>query len=258
MENASAIFYFENSVTGQRKDESLLAHEIVHQWFGDMATEKSFPHLWLSEGFATYLTHIYIESKYGTDSLNHEMQKDRREIIDFTKESNRPVVDSLSPLMKLLNPNSYQKGGWVLHMLRRQLGDAVFHTIIRNYYAAYAGRNADTRDFQKICEKESGKDFSVFFDQWLYSPGLPKIELKGKYDIKTKSISATVTQLQKNLFQFPIEIQMVTSSGNVRAETLTVTKQGQRFDIPVKEKPVKIKLDPGTSLLFEGSAAMIK
>jgi aminopeptidase N len=73
MENASAIFYFENSVTGKREDESLFAHEIVHQWFGDMATEKSFAHVWLSEGFATYLTHIYIESKYGTDSLNKEM-----------------------------------------------------------------------------------------------------------------------------------------------------------------------------------------
>ena len=234
-----------------------MAHEIAHQWFGDMASEKSFPHLWLSEGFATYLTHIYIESKYGTDSLNTEMKNEREEIINFAKESGRPIVDSTSPLMQLLNPNSYQKGGWVLHMLRRQLGDAVFHTIIRNYYAAYAGKNADTRDFQKICEKESGKDLSVFFDQWLYSPGLPKIELKWKYDIKTKSISATVTQLQKNIFQFPIEIQMLTSSGNLSTETVTVTKQNQRFDIPVKEKPVKVNLDPGTSLLFEGSAAMM-
>ena len=79
MENASAIFYAESTVNGKSEDESLMAHEITHQWFGDMATEKSFAHLWLSEGFATYFTHIYIESKYGTDSLNKEMQRDRNE-----------------------------------------------------------------------------------------------------------------------------------------------------------------------------------
>jgi aminopeptidase N len=112
MENASAIFYEETSAALYQNVESLLAHEIVHQWFGDMASEKSFPHLWLSEGFATYLTHIYIESKYGTDSLNNEMKNDRDAIIGFVKESSKPVVDSISPLMDLLNANSYQKGGW--------------------------------------------------------------------------------------------------------------------------------------------------
>src|SRR5204863_3050842 len=106
----------------------------AHQWFGDMASEKSFPHLWLSEGFATYLTHIYIESKYGTDSMNAEMKKAREEIIEFAKESGHSVVDSTSLLMQLLNTNSYEKVGWILHMLRRQLGDDVFHKIIRNYY----------------------------------------------------------------------------------------------------------------------------
>ena len=98
MENASAIFYSEGSVSSQSV-EGLFAHEITHQWFGDMASEKSFPHLWLSEGFATYLTHIYMESKYGTDSMNKEMQIDRKQIIAFVKKSNRPVVDSVSALM---------------------------------------------------------------------------------------------------------------------------------------------------------------
>ncbi len=81
MENAGAIFYAENQLTVYRQEEELLSHEIVHQWFGDMATEKSFAHLWLSEGFATYLTHMYIESKYGTDSLNKEMRIDRDELL---------------------------------------------------------------------------------------------------------------------------------------------------------------------------------
>ncbi|MFI5132467.1 MAG: M1 family metallopeptidase [Chitinophagales bacterium] len=257
MENASAIFYYEESATSKSL-ENTLAHEVAHQYFGDMATEKSFPHLWLSEGFATQLTHIYIESKYGTDSLNNEMKKDRTEIIAFAKDSDRPVVDSVSPLMQLLNTNSYQKGGWILHMLRRQLSDSVFHKIIRNYYAAFAGKNADTRDFQKICEATSGKDLGTFFDQWLYTPGLPKIEVKWKYDSKKNSFFLTVKQLQQKLFQFPLDIQIQAVSGKSKWETLAVTKQNQQFSIPVKEKPGKLYLDPKISLLFEGSASMTK
>jgi aminopeptidase N len=257
MENASAIFYFENSVNGHRNDESLLSHEIVHQWFGDMATEKSFPHLWLSEGFATYLTHIYIESKYGTDSLNHEMKNDRVAIIGFAKDSNKPVVDSTSPLMSLLNANSYQKGGWVLHMLRRQLGDTVFHQIIRNYYTAYAGKNADTRDFQKICEETSGKNLQTFFQQWLYTPGLPKLDVQWKQDEKAGAIVITVTQLQDNLFQFPLDIQIETASGKSQEKTLSITQKKESFTINSKEKSVKLNLDPHTSLLFEGNVSFL-
>jgi len=141
MENAGAIFYAESSVTGYRSEEALLAHEIAHQWFGDMATEKSFAHLWLSEGFATYFAHIYIEEKYGKERFTKEMQAERDKIIGFVKRSRKPVVDPVSPYMDLLNTNSYEKGSWVLHMLRRQFGDSVFKKSIRTYYETYAGKN---------------------------------------------------------------------------------------------------------------------
>ena len=258
MENASCIFYEEMSASSDDNVESLIAHETAHQWFGDMASEKSFPHLWLSEGFATYMTHLYLESKYGADSLNKRMKDDRQEIIDFAKQSNKTVVDSISPLMGLLNTNSYQKGGWILHMLRRQLGDSVFHRIIRKYYAAYAGGNADTRDFEKVCEAESGKDLHVFFDQWLYSPGEPKIDVQWSYNEKTKTVAVNVKQLQQNLFQFPLDIQLQTTSGSSQSQALNVTQQSQQFTIQVKQKPVRLLLDPNVSLLFDGSARMVK
>jgi aminopeptidase N len=252
MENASAIFYFENSVTGEGKVESLLAHEIVHQWFGDMATEKSFPHLWLSEGFATYLTHVYTESRYGTDSLEKEMKRDRREIIDFVKESDRPVVDSVSPYMKLLNENSYQKGGWVLHMLRRQLGDSIFHAIIRKYYDAYAGKNADTRDFQKICEQVSGKDLGSFFQQWLYTPGIPRLNIQWKYNQKSRKVTVTVKQLQENLFWFPLELQLRKASGKTQRLALQVNRKDQQFIFATGERITGVDADPRVSVLFDG------
>lgn len=260
MENAGAIFYHESSVTGERLEESLLAHEIAHQWFGDMATEKNFPHLWLSEGFATYLTHIYMEHKYGTDKLEKGIEEDRNQIIDFAKMKQLPVVDTVSPLMSLLNPNSYQKGSWVLHMLRRQLGDPVFHQIIRTYYETYKGKNADTEDFRAVAEKVSGKNLETFFHQWLYNPGIPQLDMNWKYTEAEKKISLTVKQTQKNvLFEFPLQIWVQqTLSSDPLFITMMIGKNTETIDLPVSGKPARVIADPLTSLLFEGTLKEIK
>ncbi len=258
MENASAIFYYENSVTGKRQEESLLAHELVHQWFGNHATEKSFAHLWLSEGFATYLTHVYLEDRYGTDSLNKRMQKDREEVIDFVKQARRPVVDSTTNYMQLLNANSYQKGGWILHMLRRQLGDSIFKKSVRQYYAEYAGKNADTKDLQKIFETVSGKKLNQFFIQWLHTPANPILDIRWKYDIKTKKIAVTVTQLQPAMpFAFPLEIAVGFGSSKSQLFTLNISKQTETFSFPADNKVTTLQPDPKTSLLFEGEVKEI-
>ncbi len=256
MENASAIFYYENSVTGKRQEEALLAHEIVHQWFGNHATEKSFAHLWLSEGFATYLTHVFIESKYGTDSLNKRMQKEREEVIDFVKTSRKPVVDSTKDYMQLLNANSYQKGGWILHMLRRQLGDSIFKKSVRLYYATYAGKNADTKDLQKVFETVSGKNLQQFFTQWLYTPENPRLKISWKYEEKKQQILLTVDQLQSQLFEFPLDIAV--QSANARTDRLTITKKTETFKIPAKFKPLSVIADMNTSLLFEATISELK
>ena len=258
MENASAIFYGENTVTGDRQEERLIAHEIVHQWFGNMATEKSFAHFWLSEGFATYLTHVYLEDRYGTDSMNKRMRNEREEIIDFVKFAHKPVVDAVSPYMQLLNANSYQKGSWVLHMLRRQLGDSIFKRSIRKYYETYAGKNADTKDLQKIFESLSGKNLEKFFSQWLYSPVNPKLKVKWKYLARGKKIQLDVEQLQGEIvFALPLEIEM--NVGNKKIiMPLNITAKTQRFTWAAAKKPSKITLDPKTSLLFEGTVTEVK
>lgn len=256
MENAGAIFYAESSVTGDRQEENLLAHEIVHQWFGDMATEKSFAHLWLSEGFATYLSHIYMEEKKGKERFNKDMQAERDEIIAFVKRSHKPVVDSVSPYMQLLNTNSYQKGSWVLHMLRRQLGDSVFRKCVRKYYEMYAGKNADTRDLQKVFESVSGKNLQQFFTQWLYTAENPSLKISWKYDEKKQLILITVDQLQNQLFEFPLDIAV--QSATARIERLTISRKTETFTIPVKGKPLNIMPDLSTSLLFEATVTQMK
>ncbi|MEO7922698.1 MAG: M1 family aminopeptidase [Chitinophagaceae bacterium] len=260
MENASAIFYYENSVTGKREQEALLAHEIVHQWFGNMATEKNFAHIWLSEGFATYLTHIYLEKKYGTDSLEKRMKKERQEIIGFLKGEPRPVIDTTKDYMQLLNANSYQKGGWILHMLRRQLGDSVFRRAIQKYYADYAGKNADSDDLRKIFEEVSGKDLKQFFYQWLTIPANPRLSLEWKYNPTKKNITLTVKQLHPEaLFHFPLEILVQEKALSMpKRSTITITKSSETFVFPVSSRPVRVEADPMVSLLYEGKVTEIK
>ena len=259
MENASAIFYAENSITGNHDQESLLAHEIPHQWFGDMVTEKSFAHFWLSEGFATYLTHFYIGSKYGTDSLNSEMKDDRERVVAYSRQSRKPIVDSVSPYSELLNINSYEKAGWVLHMLRRQLGDTIFQNIVRSFYDTYKGKNADTKDLQAIAEKVSGKNLDQFFRQWLYTAGIPYLLTNWKYNSKEKKLVVTVEQLQTNeAFIFPLDILIVSEPGKTQTETLNISNKKETFTFPVNKQPMEIIADPHTSLLFQGSVRELK
>jgi len=254
LENANTIFYNENYITGTRYYEETFAHEVAHQWFGNMATEKSFAHLWLSEGFATYMAILYFEHKYGPDKARSMLIADRDSVIDFARISDQPVVDETTNYIELLNANSYQKGGWILHMLRRQLGDSIFWKCVRKYYSTYAGKNADSHDLQLVFENLSGKNLSAFFKQWLYTPGIPKLEVNWSYLPNEKKVSVTVKQLQKNAFVFPLELHLTGVSGHNQLAVIKISKQEESFTVSVKEKIASVILDPNTSLLYGGTA----
>jgi len=255
LENANTIFYSENSVTGNRKSEALLVHEIAHQWFGNSATEKTFAHLWLSEGFATYMTILYMENKYGKDTALYMLKEDRQQVIRFARNSRQPVVDDTTDYMALLNPNSYQKGSWVLHMLRHEIGDSLFWKSIRAYYAAYGGKTADSDDFRKTVETVSGKNLESFFRQWLYYNGIPKLDIKWTYDEEKKKVKVTVQQLQKQgNYRFPIRIMLKNKNGSVQAAfKKEITTETETFILPAKSRPDAFLVDPDTHLLFEAN-----
>ncbi|MGZ3912473.1 MAG: M1 family metallopeptidase [Flavisolibacter sp.] len=248
MENASAIFYSEESVTGTRKWEDVMAHEIAHQWFGDMVSEKSFAHLWLSEGFATYMTDLYIEKNYGRDSAVRRLKKEREDVRHFAAATDRPVVDSTTDLMSLLNANSYQKGGWVLHMLRQELGDSLFRKTIQAYYQQYKGGNAETRDFEAVAEKVSGKDLKGFFDQWLYGPGIPELNIS--YSIRGKEVWIRIEQTQKSVFRFPLEVGMKDAQGKGLTRVLQVGDRVSSFRLNTGKNWKTLRFDPECHLLY--------
>ncbi|WBL27069.1 M1 family metallopeptidase [Zunongwangia sp. HGR-M22] len=250
MENAGNIFYFENSVDGKRSSEFLLAHEIAHQWFGDSASEIDWSHLWLSEGFATYFTDLYAEHKYGKSKLDEKLQEERRQVIGFSQTTKTAVIDSSrTDLMELLNPNSYQKGAWVLHMLRRKVGDDNFWNAIREYYQKFKFSNATSADLKAEFEAASGDDLDLFFEQWTTQYGQPKLKIDQSF--KNGKLKITVRQLQKNQFKFPLELQLNFATKEPKTIEFDITKKKETFEIEVSEKPVSIDLDPNTNLLFE-------
>jgi aminopeptidase N len=135
MENASNIFYYENSVTGKQQINDLLAHEIAHQWFGNSASEYDWHHVWLSEGFATYFTQVYNEFTFGQSKAEEMRKAERIEVLNFNKKNPGPVINtSITNYVELLSPQVYQRGGWVLHMLRKEIGEDAFWNGIRDYY----------------------------------------------------------------------------------------------------------------------------
>ncbi|WP_217451993.1 M1 family aminopeptidase [Mucilaginibacter humi] len=245
MENAGTIFYFEDSPESKGIEE-LMAHEIAHQWFGDSASETDFHHLWLSEGFATYLTHYYLENKYGIDTLKKRLSDDRTLVIKFEKKRYTPVVDTTikANYMPLLNPNSYQKAGWFLHMLRRKLGDGAFWKGINTYYLKYQNSNANTTDFREVMEQISGQDLKAFFKQWLNTAGHPDIAVSWKYDTKTHVVDLKVDQKQKVPYVFPLEVAI-----DGKTYTVNMTAPSATMHIAAGKKTPVIEVDPNVNLL---------
>jgi aminopeptidase N len=246
LENASAIFYFENSVNTPGV-ESLMAHEIAHQWFGDAATETEWKYLWLSEGFATYMTHCYLENKYGADTLKKGMAKDRDKLIAFEKKRLTPVVDTSvkEDYMLLLNPNSYEKGSWVLHMLRHYIGDELFWKGISTYYTTYRNKNASSADFEKVMEDVSGKDLSAFFQEWLERKGHPHLKIKWSYDNDKKRFNIDFDRVGPD-FVFPLEY----SIDGVLYKT-NIDHDHNSFSVPLAQKPANVVIDPNVVVLAD-------
>lgn len=250
LENAGTITYKESSVDGSKQLQRLMAHEIAHQWFGNSATEKNWNQVWLSEGFATYFAILYQENVLGDEKRKEELRIDRDEVIAYYDKNPASIVDlSISDPEKVLNTNSYQKGGWVLNMLRCRLGDDIFWKGIQNYYQRYRDANANSKDFQKIMEETSGDDLETFFRQWLHEKGFP--EIKWSWTYKNGKLKIRIKQEQRHfLFDFPLEFGIV-NEGSTDIKTIQVKERSTTVIFDLEAIPDQVIIDPGVWLLFE-------
>jgi aminopeptidase N len=245
MENSSNIFFDENAYDGSGKLEGTVAHEIAHQWFGDSVTESDWHHLWLSEGFATYFGALFYEHADGRERFLEVMRGARDRYMKDAGSVARPVIDpSVTDLFKLLNRNSYEKGAWVLHMLRHVVGDEKFFEAVRDYYRQNRDRNALTDDFRRASELRSGRQLEWFFREWLYEPGFPAYEAVWHWDERSKSLRLRVRQTQKGApFRMPLDVEL-RAGGEARRMKIDVNERESAFDLKLDAKPDSVALDP--------------
>lgn len=263
MENSSAIVFTNtlfdpraNETMSARFDiptriENLVAHEIAHQWFGDSVTEATWADLWLSEGFATYFAGLFIEKYEGDAAFRDYMRDAAEQYFKYQKRNNTPIHDRMTEnLMSLLNPNNYEKGAWVLHMLRRQLGDEAFFKGLRNYYNDHASANATTEDLRKALEKSSGKDLKEFFARWIYGADHPRYELTWASSANSVT-TLTLKQVQPgDAFLDPVTIEF-TVNGKAERTTIYPKSKSTSETVRLNGNPTAVKIDPDDALLKE-------
>ncbi len=254
MESATAIFYSDISVTGERTTRwrNVIIHEVAHQWFGNCVTEYDWDDVWLSEGFATYFTLMFREHAYGRDDFIEGLESSRKSVYEFYERNKDASVvhNNLKDMKDVLTYNlQYQKGAWVLHMLRNLIGELNFREGIRNYYKKYFNSNTNTDQFRLEMEYVSGKDLKNFFQQWLYNGGFLKID--GNWSYNKNLVNITLSQVQNDgyLFSMPIEIMMTFDDNSLKVDTVYLDQKTKKIKIPSEYKPKEIKLDPHTKLL---------
>jgi aminopeptidase N len=253
MEHASEIFFGQGSVSG-RPNLSLVAHEIAHQWFGDSVTEKDWNDVWLSEGFATYFQELTVEHYEGRDAFVAALQRGRRGILNNEKRLTGVAVVQDKPWKGIPNQIVYQKGAWVLHLLRGEIGTDTFWAGIRAYYRRYRDGNASTDDFRRVMEEVSARDLGWFFAQWLYRAGSPAVEGGWKYDVATKKIEVELTQTQAgDAFRLPLEVGV--KDPQLRIAKIEMTGKRQTFEIAAGQEPASVELDPNTWMLMDSKFA---
>jgi len=254
MENATAIFYARRPYVTRRMGESVVRHETAHQWFGDAVTERDFHHLWLSEGFASYFDLVVGAALHGDSVLSQGMRADA-EAYRKSAVVDRPIIDTAEhDIVKLLNENNYQKGAWVLHMLRRQVGDSAFFRGVRDYYGTYRDSSVISSQFAVIMEHRAKKSLDWFFTQWLTQPGYPQLDVNWKSNPFNQRLTVTVTQTQPvawGVFRLPdVPIELRDAAGHTARRSMSVDGQTTIVRVDAPFVPTEVVVDPDGALLL--------
>ena len=272
MENTSATTVYDTAVLDAKSlldgdQDGLNSHELAHQWFGDLLTCNSWEHIWLNEGFATYMEMLWLESRDGFDEgyLLDAYRNNRRAAQTDRLDPDDPQA-WMRPAMvsKLYNDpddvfgkaaNPYSKGASVLHMLRMRLGDDVFFKALRTYVNRFKFRTVETSDLRRVFEEISGQSLEQFFDQWAYRPGTPQVTVTSDWNYETNELRLGVEQTQRidamtPAFAFTLPVLIESESGAQTWIDIDVTGRRHERTVTLKEAPAMVVVDPYLHVLM--------
>ncbi|MDX2191783.1 MAG: M1 family metallopeptidase [Gemmatimonadales bacterium] len=256
MENATAIFYSDRAIAAGRLGEATTAHEVAHQWFGDAVTPDEFTHVWVSEGFATYLAALWVGHAEGDSAFRATMAR-AAETVRRSKATERPIVDTLpsGDLVQILSSNPYQKAGWMLHSLRRLVGDTAFFGAIRRYATERQHGTARTADVQRVVEQAYGQPLEWFFRQMLAQPGYPQLDVTPTYDARRKALQLRIVQRQPEAWG---TWRLPNLAVRVAGETRRVAVEGRETVVTLERvpaPPAALAIDPDGDWLLDATVA---
>jgi len=271
MENTSLTTLTESTLftpatENLRNSQGLVAHEMAHQWFGDLVTCKDWSHIWLNEGFATFYASLYDGHKNGPDSMLYGFYGTARRLLNASNDEGTIVNRKFTHPDDIFGPLPYQKGSWVLRMLRAQLGEDLYRRCIKTYLERHQYGSVVTEDLSAVIEELSGRSYDQFFDQWVYHARFPELAASYSWDEKTKLAKISLQQKQTLgedvlLFNFPWTVAFSGPSGRVE-KTITVKDQSEDFYFSLPEAPASVRLDPRlevlTKISFDVPAPMLE
>ena len=260
MENSSATTNTATSLKSPKlvpefptNEDPLISHELAHQWFGDLVTCKDWANIWLNEGFATFFETVWAESHYPKDQADYDTWITAREWFGKTGLYKKPIVRFDFDESEEFDGNAYEKGGWVLEMLRHQLGDDAFWRSLKHYLEVNRGKNVTTSDLIKAIEETTHVGVDRFFHEWIYGAGAPKFDLAYTYDDAKHQVALTVKQTQKveshvGIFHVPVDVEIRTPSGP-KLYPVMITKGVETFSFPSEAAPLMVLFDKGGHVL---------
>src|SRR5579875_352018 len=261
MENISATTQTADTLHDARahldfSSDPLVAHELAHQWWGDLVTCRDWAHAWLNEGFATYFEALWCEENLGPDEFAWNLREDRERYLEEERRRyRRPVVcNRYRHPIELFDRHLYEKGGLVLHMLRRMLGDELFFKSLNLYCTRHYAGNVVTQDLQRAIEDATGRNVDFFFDQWIYKEGHPELEVSWSYDEKQKLVAVSVKQTHAvsdstPVFRLPVTVALMDGEGQEKRYQAEVVRQEQVLTFPSEQAPRAVIFDPECDLL---------
>jgi len=262
MENTTAVVFGDFIQKTHReliddKNDYIVAHEMIHHWFGDYVTIESWANLTLNEGFANYGEYLWFEHKYGKYEADRHREDELMGYLSsvaFGKAHN--LIDfHYTDRESMFDAHSYNKGGLTLHMLRHYVGEEAFYTALNLYLQRHAYKSVEVHDLRLAFEEVTGEDLNWFFNQWYLNDGHPSLSYSSSYDEATKSLKLSLNQTQKktypSVFVLPIDVDIHYQNETIERKRIWMNERSQDFTFDIDQKPVLTVLDPNRVLLTE-------